>query len=450
MQTRRLHRLGQGANENGRVETSDDRLWVVDVGGGHLRVIQGYESLKALIGSYGLPSTTRVFELSSVPKRLGDMPELAPTLQAAAPPPAVAPEPEPPAAPVEAAAPAAAAVAPVEPARTVAPVEPATVLVAAAPAPVPPAPTPVVPVEAAAPPGVASAPSAAVAPAPAPPTPPMVTVVSAPAETAVISPAHNGSHHDDFSLLDRPFDDGDFFEDPPRRWPRVLGAAAVFAVLVGGSYKLLHVKHGSSHGEAREHEATTAVAAEPLAVPAPAALPPPAAAAPYPAAPAAPAPAGAPSATAVPAHVAAPTPAPAAPSAAASVAAAARPASGAPSRAYAELVAEGKRLFDAGHSRRAQALFEQALAETPDGTTALVGLGYVQLDKGRVPQATELFEKAVEQDQSYPPGVFGLAETYRQAGKKSAALAEFKKYLALEPKGDEADIARRFVRELGR
>ena len=83
-------------------------------------------------------------------------------------------------------------------------------------------------------------------------------------------------------------------------------------------------------------------------------------------------------------------------------------------------------------------------------TTAMVGLAYVQLDKGKVQEATKLFEQAVEQDRDYAPAAFGLAESYRQGHAKSAALAEFKRLLTLEPKGDEADIARRFVRELGR
>ncbi|HVU53177.1 MAG TPA: hypothetical protein VHL80_20980, partial [Polyangia bacterium] len=257
MQTRRLHRLGQGANENGRVDARDDRLWVVDVGGGHLRVIQGHEALNELIKTYALASDVRIYELSAVAKTLGEIPEVASALVAASlPGPAPAP-----------------AIAEVEIVQVAKLAEPAVSVPApAAPAPAP-APEPfIAPVPAPAP-AVAKA-EVEVAP---PPAPPAVEPVQ-PAKVAPAAPPHNGSSHDsDFSLLDRPFEDDDYFEEPPRRWPRIAGAAAFVALLVGGSYKLLHAPHHAS-------TVVAPLAPEPAAVAAPAA-----AAAPVPAA--APAPA---------------------------------------------------------------------------------------------------------------------------------------------------------------
>jgi outer membrane biosynthesis protein TonB len=83
MQTRRLHQLGQRANENHREEASGDPLWVVDVGDGQMRVVQGHRALKELIVSHGLPSNARVYELSAVPKTLREIPEVAAAFEAA-------------------------------------------------------------------------------------------------------------------------------------------------------------------------------------------------------------------------------------------------------------------------------------------------------------------------------------------------------------------------------
>ena len=384
MQTRRLHRLGQGANENGLVDPSDDRLWVVDLGGGQLRIVQGHDALMELIGSQGLSKSARVYELAAVPKTLGEILEVAPAFESAAP----APAPPPAKGEVE------------------------------------------------------------IAP---PPSPPTITSVepSAPAEETRV---HNGSHDADFSLLDRPFeDDSDYFEDPPRQWPRIVGAIAALVLLVGGGYKLLQSRHAPSASAAPE-PTFVAAAPPPASEPAPTS------------APAAPAPAAAP---ASPPVAAAPVAAAAAPVAAAAPAAPVAPARveqrlpdspppskpvanppAAPSGAYAELVAEGQRLFERGHGRKAQALFEQALAEQPDGVEALVGLAYAQLDRGKMQEAIGSFKRALDRDGSQAHAVFGLAESYRQLGNRSAALAAFKRFLKLQPSGGDADIARRLVQDL--
>ena len=199
MQTRRLHQLGQGANENGRADASADRLWVVDLGHGRLRVVQGQEALKQLIASHGLPSSARAYELSAVPRTLADIAEVAPAFERPAPAPAPVVEEV-----------AAAPTAPAKVEVAVAPAAPAKVEVALAPATVELAP---------------AAPAAIEVARPAP-----------------VEPPHHDSHDAEFSLLDRPFDDTDYFEEP-RRWPRIAGASALLALLIGGGYKLTHSRH---------------------------------------------------------------------------------------------------------------------------------------------------------------------------------------------------------------
>jgi hypothetical protein len=263
----------------------------------------------------------------------------------------------------------------------------------------------------------------------------------APASDLVASGAEIGSaeasgqeRDDELALFDRPFDDGEYFEDPPRsRWIRPAAAAALVVALGAGGYSLVHSRSVQGAPVAsREHLAPRVAAsasppAEPVAVIQPAAPP-----ASPPATPAT-----------VPADPGPPEPAGAAPVAPASV-----PAVRAPARAYPELVREGELQFQNGQSKRAQALFEQALAETPEGTAALVGLGYVELDRGKVSQATALFERALVQDRGDPTALFGLAESHRQGGNRRAALAEFQRFLTLRSTGNDADIARQLVQEL--
>jgi hypothetical protein len=441
MPTRRLHHLRGVANENHRDPTNDEPLWIVEVGGGQLRLIRGHKELKELIANHGLAKTARAYMLSATSKELGEIAEVQsafavesdPEPAKAAPEPEdVRPEPPSEAASVETEEPRAepmveAAKAPVEPVRAEPSISLSTIATIAKPV-----------VER----GSAESPSLA--------------------------------HDAEFSLLDRPFDDGEFFEEPPRsRWLRGAGVVAVVALLGGGGYQLFHSRSGaSSSAGGRAHEsAPVAEAAPPIAEPAAAAVvPPPLPVAAAPVAPAAPipaaaavAPAAAPvaavAAAVAPAAAAPPPPAPAAPVArvaAAPVAPASDPPPSAapaeraqaPSRTYSELVAEGKRLFEAGRSRRAQASYEQALAETPDGTAALIGLAYVHLDRGKFQPAISLFRQALDQDRGNASAMFGLAESHRQEGNRSSALAEFKKFLALQSTGDEADIARRLVQEL--
>jgi tetratricopeptide (TPR) repeat protein len=388
MRTSRLHQVPDGANEVHRHDAAnDEQLWVVCVGAGQLHLVQGIDALRELIAKHALTMTARIYALSATSRVLGEVPELKAAFDSRSDAGPTTSETEPEAAPAEpVAAPAELSVAPAKPA-----------------------------VETAG---------------------PSLTATKAAAEDAEAARS-NHALDDDFSLLDRPFDDGDYFEEPHgARWLRAAGMAALLLLLGGGGYRLVHSWSAT-------RSPAVAMAAPPSAKP-PVVVPAPVAAA---AAPVAEAPVAAPAATVVepPVAVTAPVPAPAAP---APVAAPAGRPMGAPSSSYSELVAAGHHQFEAGHSRNAQALFERALAETPDGTAALVGLAYVHLDQGRVRQAITLFQRAVAQDHGEPMAVFGLAECHRQEGNRRAALDEFKTFLTLQSTGSDADIARRLVEEL--
>jgi Tfp pilus assembly protein PilF len=279
--------------------------------------------------------------------------------------------------------------------------------------------------------------AAAAKPTPEPEGAPAASTASVVAPAAEVGAADLPSQEidEELSLLDRPFDDGDYFEDPPRRWLRPAAVAALVLALGAGGYRLIHSRSVSaSPAAAREHEAPKVAVVEPPPV-APVAVVPAA----VPAAPAPATPEPAPTAVAVE---------PAAPAAVEPAAQAPVAAPRAPSRSYPDLISDGQRQFQNGQTKRAQALFEQALAQTPEGTEALVGLAYVQLDRGRIPQAVALFQRALAQDRGDPTALFGLAESHRQGGDRGAALAEFQRFLRLRSTGSDAEFARQVVQEL--
>jgi hypothetical protein len=383
---------------------SEERLWIVDIGGGQVQLVRGIDALRRLISDRGLTKTSNVYVLSATAQPLGEVTEVRSVFESEADPGPLKVEPE-------------------------------------------------LELEA----GRGEAPAQVVAPEP--------PAVAAPA--ALPSPVDD----EEFALLDRPFDDGEYFEDPPRRWLRPAGVAAVLISLGVGGYWLVHPRSAPhaplAAGQGESDTATLAASATAATQPAVATQ----------AAPAAPlgqresdrpeVVASAPSATqpaviiqaAPAAPVAAERPRPTVASAAADPSPA-EPALLAPdaqtpvrvspatSRLYPELVAEGQRQFQGGHTGKAQALFEQALAETPQGNDALVGLAYVHLDRGKVRQAIALFERALAQDHGDPTALFGLAESHRQDGDRGAALAEFERFLTLRSTGSDADIARQLIQEL--
>jgi tetratricopeptide (TPR) repeat protein len=115
---------------------------------------------------------------------------------------------------------------------------------------------------------------------------------------------------------------------------------------------------------------------------------------------------------------------------------------------YDKLVASGNRLLEDGQSDQAQAQFEKARAERPDGADALIGLAYVQLARGAGPKAVGLFKQVLEHDAGYAPALLGLGEAYREQGMRAGAIGAFKKFLALHPSGADAETARRAIQDL--
>jgi tetratricopeptide (TPR) repeat protein len=275
-------------------------------------------------------------------------------------------------------------------------------------------------------------------PEPAPAEVAAAPVVAAPEGVVEVAPPRR-ARDDEFKRLDRSYQLDDYYEPPARpRWVLFVGVGSLVLLLGFAGYRLSRPSAvpptpvAAAPAPAAAPPPVVAAAPEPVAVVAP----PPAAAAPQPIV----APAAAPASKPIPAPAVA---APVEPIAEDSVAAVAQP-----SDSYAALVAAGQQQFEGGRSKKAQALFERALAVTPEGTTALVGLAYVLVDQGKLSQAVGVFERALKQDHLNPKALFGLAESHRQQGNRRAALDEFKRFLSVQPTGGDAEMARRLVGEL--
>jgi CheY-like chemotaxis protein len=180
----------------------------------------------------------------------------------------------------------------------------------------------------------------------------------------------------------------------------------------------------------------TTAAAAPAAAPSPAADPgadPGASAAPA-AAPSAPVPqAPAPA----PAPAAAPPPAPAVAEAAPAAAPARRPDDG------ARLLAAAERRYESGDFLGAIGDYRRALAARPSGP-AHVGLARALYDANQSREALAQISAAIQLEPRYAPAYLLLGEIHQGEGRLPEARAAYERFLALEPRGEQA----RAVREI--
>jgi hypothetical protein len=111
-------------------------------------------------------------------------------------------------------------------------------------------------------------------------------------------------------------------------------------------------------------------------------------------------------------------------------------------KSYDRIIAEADRLLENGRTDHAQKLYERALRIRPDAVEGIVGLGYVMLDRGRVPLAIAHFKRALASGPN-ASALFGIAEAYRSGGQIAQALEHYQRYVAESPSGPDAPAARR-------
>ncbi|AKF07627.1 tetratricopeptide repeat protein [Sandaracinus amylolyticus] len=116
------------------------------------------------------------------------------------------------------------------------------------------------------------------------------------------------------------------------------------------------------------------------------------------------------------------------------------PAEPAMPRGYDALVREAEQRLENGDTRRARALYEQALRERA-GPEASAGLGFVMLAEGNVRGALTQLETAA--DRGYADALIGVGDAHRRLNQREQALSAYERYLERAPNGSRASIARR-------
>lgn len=93
----------------------------------------------------------------------------------------------------------------------------------------------------------------------------------------------------------------------------------------------------------------------------------------------------------------------------------------------------------------AESLYRSALDVDPKQPEAQYNLGYVMLERGLPEAAIPLFEGALGADPKFSDAYFNLAMALEQVGDSTRARQYWQGYVALEPSGAWAEIARRHL-----
>lgn len=101
--------------------------------------------------------------------------------------------------------------------------------------------------------------------------------------------------------------------------------------------------------------------------------------------------------------------------------------------------------FRKGDEAEAEKQYRRALAIDPKQPEAQYNLGYLMLERGKAAEAIPYFQGAIEADAGFADAYFNLAMAYEGIGDAARARPCWQKYLALEPTGTWAEIARRHL-----
>lgn len=105
----------------------------------------------------------------------------------------------------------------------------------------------------------------------------------------------------------------------------------------------------------------------------------------------------------------------------------------------------GNLRFRQNDEAEAEALYHRALGIDGKQPEAQYNLGYLLLERGRAEESVPFFHGAIDNDPSFADAYFNLAMAYEQTGARDKARPCWRRYLALEPSGTWADIARKHL-----
>jgi tetratricopeptide (TPR) repeat protein len=90
----------------------------------------------------------------------------------------------------------------------------------------------------------------------------------------------------------------------------------------------------------------------------------------------------------------------------------------------------------------AEDYYRRALECDPEQPEALYNLGFLHFERDEVDEAILSFRSALESDPSFADAHFNLAMALEERGERADARSHWQQYLALEPEGSWADIAK--------
>jgi len=119
-----------------------------------------------------------------------------------------------------------------------------------------------------------------------------------------------------------------------------------------------------------------------------------------------------------------------------------------PIELYREHLREGKKLWNAGHQKKAIKEYKKALAIFPRGVAVYRALGnlYNELDRNK--KALYYLKKGLLISPRDASLQLTLGAVYQTLGNNKEAKRAYEKYLALDPKGRYADDIRAILKDM--
>jgi Tfp pilus assembly protein PilF len=116
---------------------------------------------------------------------------------------------------------------------------------------------------------------------------------------------------------------------------------------------------------------------------------------------------------------------------------------------FEQLLAKANRARHQERVKLSMELYGRALELKPDNAEALTGLGLCYIDAEQPGSAIAQFQKALAANSRYSDAHMGMAEAFRSRGQKRDAVKHYQMYLDLAPDGNEANVAREALKQLG-
>jgi len=115
---------------------------------------------------------------------------------------------------------------------------------------------------------------------------------------------------------------------------------------------------------------------------------------------------------------------------------------------YSKHMVEGHRYLKKD-PKRAMAHFQMASRLKPDAVEPVSKMGDCSLAMGEIDAALDYYQRALRMMEGYGPAMIGIARGFARKGNKEQARLWYQKYLDANPRGSQAEEARRFLADQG-